>query len=308
MKWIFSLAMLCLIISVQHLMSQPSKRFIQKYVLPAAPAEKKPVIKTIELSANVKLEYAEQGSPVGLPVIMLHGFTDSWHSYEMALSHLPASLHVYSISQRGHGNSSKSEQGYDPEDFAGDIAAFMQKQKLKQAVIVGHSMGSTMAQCFALKYPGLVKALVLVGAFSDFKKPAIADFKKVIDELTDPVDSLFIAEFQKSTIVRPIPPDMLEQFIRESQKVPAHVWKGVAAGWEKSDFVNALTQFNKPTLLLWGDRDAFCPRTDQDQLHHALKNSRLVVYNGTGHALHWEEPGRFANDLAEFINKNEPEP
>lgn len=308
MKWIFSLAMLCLIISVQHLMSQPSKRFIQKYLLPAASAEKKPVIKTIELSANVKLEYAEQGHPNGIPVIMLHGITDSRHSYDMAITHLPASLHIYMISQRGHGNSSKPAGGYNPEDFADDIAAFMKQLDIKEAIIVGHSMGSTIAQCFAVKYPGLVKAMVLVGAISDYRKPGLYEFKKIIDELKDPVDSLFIAEFQKSTIERPIPPVMLERFIRESQKVPAHVWKGVAAGWEKSDFVNALKQFNKPTLLLWGDRDAICPRKDQDQLNIAIKNSRLVVYEGTGHALHWEEPGRFAKDLAEFINKIDPEP
>jgi hypothetical protein len=72
----------------------------------------KPVINTIGLSTNVRLEYAELGNPDGIPVILLHGYTDSWHSFEMILPYLPASLHVYAISQRGHGNSSKPQQGY----------------------------------------------------------------------------------------------------------------------------------------------------------------------------------------------------
>src|SRR5688500_17657099 len=105
-------------------------------------------IKTIRLSTGVQLEYAEQGDPSGIPVIMLHGFTDSWKSFEPVLPYLPKSLHVFVLSQRGHGNSSKAAATYKPADFANDVAAFIKETKLQPVVIVGHSMGSTNAQCF----------------------------------------------------------------------------------------------------------------------------------------------------------------
>jgi non-heme chloroperoxidase len=257
--------------------------------------------KSVQLSTGVNLKYAEQGDPNGIPVILLHGFTDSWHSFEMVLQHLPSSFHVFAVSQRGHGNSSKHEKNYHPEDFAKDIAVFIQQNKLDPAVIVGHSMGSTNAQCFAANYPSLTRALVLVASFSDFRKPLIEEFKKTIDELKDPVDSVFIAGFQKSTIVKPIDDEILNGFINESLKVPAHVWKGVAAGWDNSDFSKALKSFHKPALIMWGDKDAYSPREDQYVLNSSLKNSRLLVYEGIGHALHWEEPKRFADDLTAFI-------
>ena len=55
-----------------------------------------------------------------------------------------------------------------------------------------------------------------------------------------------------------------------------------------------------PTLLVWGDRDDFVPRSDQDALPARIPDAELKVYAGGGHAAHWEEPERFAADLAEF--------
>jgi non-heme chloroperoxidase len=260
-----------------------------------------PVINSIELSTNVRLEYTEQGNPDGIPVILLHGFSDSWHSFDMIMPYLPASIHVYSITQRGHGNSSKPFQGYQPEDFAKDIADFIQQMGIKNPVLLGHSMGSTVVQCFAGKYPLLTRGIILVGALADYEKPDMIEFKKTIDQLTDPVDSLFSAEFQKSTIHRPIPPEMLKLFIEESEKLPAHVWKGVAAGWSSSVYTTQLKNYNNPALLIWGDKDSFASKKDQQILQQSLKKSTLKVYEGTGHAVHWEEPNRFAKDVADFV-------
>jgi pimeloyl-ACP methyl ester carboxylesterase len=57
-----------------------------------------------------------------------------------------------------------------------------------------------------------------------------------------------------------------------------------------------------PTLLVWGDRDEFVPRSDQDAMAAAISDARLIVYGGGGHALHWERPERFAADVARFAS------
>ncbi len=251
----------------------------------------------------MQLEYTEQGDPQGIPVIMLHGFTDSWQSFAPVLPYLPPSLHVFALSQRGHGNSSKNALTYTPEDFAKDVAAFLEARRLGPSIIVGHSMGSTNAQCFATLYPELTKALVLIGSFAGFDKPVIHDFKKVINGLNDPVDSLFIVEFQKSTLTSPLSDETFRTIVDESRKVPAHVWKGVAEGWSSANYLNTLKNFDKPALIIWGDKDVYCPKDDQVLLNNALSNSTLIIYEGTGHANHWEEPERFANDLIGFVLK-----
>lgn len=103
------------------------------------------VIKSLELSGGVKLPYVEQGDPSGVPMLLLHGVTDSWHSFEPVLPHLPASIHAFALTQRGHGDANRPVGGYRPQEFAADVAAFMDALDIKQAVVAGSSMGSSIA-------------------------------------------------------------------------------------------------------------------------------------------------------------------
>jgi non-heme chloroperoxidase len=269
-----------------------------------APAIDPAPVKTINLSTGVKLEYVEQGDPAGIPVILVHGFPDSWRSYEQVLPYFPQSLHVFAISQRGHGNSDKPANGYFPKDFAADIAAFIKAQKLPPVIIVGHSMGASVTQQFVVKYPELVRGIVLEGAIASFDdKKDIVEYKSVVDQLQDPVDTAMARAFQASTLAKPIPQDFFEMLLQESHKAKAHVWKGVWKGLMTANFRAALHQVKKPTLLLWGEKDNFGPRADQEFFVTAIEGAQLIEYKGTGHSLHWEEPKRFAEDVVNFVTR-----
>ena len=164
--------------------------------------------KFVSLKTGVRMEYVEQGNPDGLPVVLLHGVTDSWRSFERVLPRLPADVHALAISARGHGDSSRPEHGYGLSDMSRDLDAFMDAVGLPPAVIVGHSMGSTVAQRFAIEYPGRVRALVLEGAF--MPRPANDEVRKFLDEvlaLKDPIDPAFARAFQQSTLAQPVPPE-----------------------------------------------------------------------------------------------------
>ena len=76
-------------------------------------------VQSIQLTTGVNLEFVEQGTTKGIPVILLHGYTDSWHSFETTLPFLPNNLHVFAISQRGHGDSDRPKNNYHPKDLAG---------------------------------------------------------------------------------------------------------------------------------------------------------------------------------------------
>jgi pimeloyl-ACP methyl ester carboxylesterase len=258
--------------------------------------------RSIGLPTGVTLEYVEQGSPEGIPTLLLHGLSDSLRSYEMVLPHLPASIHALAISQRGHGDSSRPATGYTPSDFAADLAAFLDALEIERTVIVGHSMGSTIARRFALDYPERLLGLVLVGSFATLEdKPDVDGLAQAVAELRDPVDPAFVAEFQQSTLAQPVSPEFFDVVVQESLKLPARVWKAVLEGLMGPDHPTDVRSIKAPTLILWGDQDAFCPRSDQDALLAAIAGSRLVVYAGVGHDPQWEQPERFAFDLATFV-------
>jgi non-heme chloroperoxidase len=257
---------------------------------------------TITLSNGVNLEYVEKGNKDATAVIFLHGFSDSWHSFETVMKMLPPGLHLVSLSQRGHGNSSKPNEGYHSKDFANDLSLFISEKKLGRSIIVGHSMGGFVAQQFALSYPELTKALVLVGTDAYFgDNPGLPEFLEGILKLEKPVDYSFARGFQLSTLAKPIDSLELALFIDESMKLPLHVWKGVAAGLIGQNFTKDLQTIETPVLIFWGSSDMICFKADQENFTANLKNEKLIVYEGTGHALHWEEPERFAADLVSFI-------
>jgi non-heme chloroperoxidase len=283
--------------------------FIMSLALSAAIAAgnsgSKPVVKAIELSNKLKFSYAEQGSKSGIPVIFLHGYTDSWRSFELVLPQLPQTVHAFALSQRGHGDSDRPAENYRPQDFSADVAAFMDALKLKQAVIVGHSMGSYVAQKFAMDYPDRTMGLVLIGSFTKVKGNTQVKelWESVTSKLTDPIDVGFVRDFQRSTLNQPVPPEFLDTVVQESLKVPARVWQAALKGLMETDISAGLGKIKAPTLILWGDKETFFLRDEQDALTKGIRNSQLVVYPGLGHSPNWEDPRRVANDLTNFFDK-----
>jgi pimeloyl-ACP methyl ester carboxylesterase len=264
----------------------------------------KPTLRQIQLPGRVRLEFVEQGRRSGMPVIALHGVTDSWRSFEPVLPHLPPDLHVMVMSQRGHGDSGKPASGYRPADFAADVAAFMDAMDIERALLVGHSMGSVNALRCAIDHPSRVGGLVLAGTMPWFGRPPemLAFHREQIEPLADPVPEAFAREFQQSTLARPIDAAMLDRFVAESLKVPAHVWRAAFAGFIGDDFSARLPEIAVPAMIVWGRHDAFCSAADQQAMLRLMRKSRLVECPDAGHAMHWEEPQRFARDLMEFFH------
>jgi pimeloyl-ACP methyl ester carboxylesterase len=115
------------------------------------------------------------------------------------------------------------------------------------------------------------------------------------------VSETFVRDFQASTLHVPVPEPFFEQVLAESRKLPAHVWRGVAEGLLAVDDSAELGRIRAPTLLLWGEQDGYFLRDEQERLVAAIPGARLVVYQDTGHDLHWERPEQVARDLDAFL-------
>ena len=261
------------------------------------------IVKSIELSTGVTLQYFEQGSAEGIPMILLHGMGDSWRSFERVLQFLPEDYLVIALTQRGHGDSSKPEKGYCYSDFATDLAAFMDARSIGSAVVVGHSMGSSNAKRFALDYPKRTLGLVLIGSFADASNtPGDRElWDTVISKMEDRLDQDFLRELQEDVIAGEIPQQFFDTIVQESLKVPARVWKAVVLRDLEEDLSVEQGKIKAPVHIVWGDQDITAPRSDQDLQLRTIPNSKLLIYEGAGHSLHWEKPERFAADLISFI-------
>ena len=254
----------------------------------------------VTLHTGVTLPYVQQGNARGLPVIFLHGYSDSWRSWEPILPTLPGSIRAIVPTQRGHGDAERPRTGYGVRDFAADVKAFVAALGLDRAVIVGHSLGSAVAQRFAIDHPGRTRGLVLIGAATTWKGNRVITelWEDAIATLSDPVDPAFVRAFQESPRLAP---ERLDAVVAESLKMPARIWREAWQGIMSVDFSADLGRIKAPTLIVWGEEDPLCPRHEQVALLGAIADSRLVTYPGCGHNLHWEEPERFAGDLMAFV-------
>ena len=109
--------------------------------------------RSIDLPTGVRLRYADVGPRSGRPVLLLHGYSDSWFSFSRIPGLMPPDARLIIPDQRGHGSSERPEEGYTPDDFAMDAIALVEEIGASSATVVGHSLGSFIAQRMAVLAP-----------------------------------------------------------------------------------------------------------------------------------------------------------
>jgi pimeloyl-ACP methyl ester carboxylesterase len=257
---------------------------------------------TARLATGPQLHYAEQGEPEGQAVIFLHGWPDSWFSFSRVLELLPPRLHVFAPDQRGFGDSERPDRGYSIEQFAEDVAAFLDATAVDRATVVGHSFGSFVARRVAIAHPDRVARLVLIGTGLTPANPVTREVQSTLPGLSDPISPPFARDFQASTVYAPVPEMFFEQIVAESLKLPARLWRDVFDALLTYDDADVLAAIGARTLLIWGEHDALFPGTDQDRVTDAVRDATLKVYPDTGHCPNWERPEQVAADLVEFLD------
>jgi pimeloyl-ACP methyl ester carboxylesterase/tetratricopeptide (TPR) repeat protein len=234
-------------------------------------------------------------------VLFLHGYTDSWFSFSTVLDHLPPTVRAIVPSQRGHGDSARPDCCYRVADFAADALALLDELGVARATIVGHSMGSFIAQRIAVEHPHRVARLVLIGSGKTTRPPAVLDLHASVSRLADPIDPTFVREFQYGTLGRPVPETFMARVVHDSAKVPARVWRGALDAFVSREGASAVERITADTLIVWGDKDAIWTAGEQQALTSAIRTATLTTYEGAGHSPQWEQPERFARDLTALI-------
>jgi pimeloyl-ACP methyl ester carboxylesterase len=260
-------------------------------------------VRWAELPNGLALPYVERGGDPGIPLVLLHGFAESWRSFERLLPALPRSTKAFAPSLRGHGGRRTEARDYSLDATASDVASLMDALGVATAVVVGSSSGGYVAQQLALDRPERVSGLVLVGSPRSLHGlPEIAAFAHTLAAQGDPLELAFVREFTASTLRQPVPPAFLDAMVRDARAIPTPVWQAVLEALIGAAPPTETGSIAAPALILWGARDAFVSRLETDRLATAIPSSRLTVYERAGHAVLWEEPERVAVDIGRFLH------
>lgn len=264
-------------------------------------------LKEAQLANGLTLPYAEAGYPGGMPVVFVHAVGESWRSFEPVLGVLPPSLHGFAPTQRGHGDAGKPESGYRPEDYAADLVAFLDATGIERAVLVGGSSGGVAARIVAGAHPDRVAGLALVGTPATLAgKDETAGFVTAVSGLPDTPDRADVEPFFQGLVSTPLPQEFHEAMLADAAKAPGRVWRDTVRGLLEGDMAATLGGILVPTVLIWGDQDAFLTRQEQESMRDAIFGAELKVLEGLGHVPHWQDPARVLDELVEFTGTLKP--
>lgn len=260
-------------------------------------------VSTVTLANGLTLSYADQGARSALPVVLVPGATDSLWSYEPVLERLRPSIRAIAASARGHGDSDKPATGYRIDDFAADVVRLLDALDIECAVLVGHSSSCLVTRRVAIDFPQRVAGLVLEASPTTLRGHAGLEgfVESVVSGLGDPIDEGFARAFVADTSSDQLSRELIGTLVREVTKVPTRVWREMFGALLQYDDTAELGRITAPALLVWGDADELATRAMQEELARAIRGARLLVYEGVGHTPRWEDPDRFASDLAAFV-------
>jgi len=266
--------------------------------------------KTVQLPDGVTLAYIDTGSSTGPAVVLIHGYTDNARDWVPVLPYLSKRFRLILVDIRGHGKSSKPECCYTRLDFAYDIKLLLDALSIRQADIVGHSLGSIIAQTFAEYWPERTDRVVLIsstgGRPPGSTAPPQFDFAAEIRKLKEPIDPdspFMIAWWDSPT---PVSPDFIRRQRQDSAAIPLKVWLAVLdealpTATAYADLQSTLPRLKAPTLLIWGSKDPIMEEPVRKTLRDALPGAQVKIFDGLGHNPFWEDPKAVAGSINTFL-------
>jgi non-heme chloroperoxidase len=120
-------------------------------------------IQFVTVDKDVKLEVLDWGGK-GRPVILLTGLGNDAHVFDRFAPKLTGSYHVYGITRRGFGDSSKPSSGYSADRLGDDVLAVLEALRINRPVLVGHSIGGEELSSVGSRHPEKVAGLVYLDA------------------------------------------------------------------------------------------------------------------------------------------------
>ncbi|BAZ70960.1 alpha/beta hydrolase fold protein (plasmid) [Fischerella sp. NIES-4106] len=269
-----------------------------------------------ENSANIDIYYEDFGS--GKPVVLIHGFPLSGHSWEKQVADLlAAGYRVITYDRRGFGDSSQPSIGYDYNTFAADLNRLIIELDLRDVMLVGFSMGTGEVTRYLSKYGSerVIKAALLapVPPFllkTDDNPEGVerSVFDKIMAAIVADRPSYLSAFFSDFYNVDVLGSDRIsDDAIRLSWQVAAEASAKATLDcvptW-LTDFRADLPRIDVPTLIVQGDADRILPFSSTGaRLPKLIENSRLEVIPDAPHAINWTHADQLNPVLLDFLRQ-----
>lgn len=256
------------------------------------------------------LQAVEHGPRDGSPIVLVHCFTCAIDWWDRMLPRLAREHRVVAIDLLGHGGSEKPESGYSIENQADLIAEALGRLGVRDATVVGHSLGGPVSIALAEQSPQLVDRLAIVDSIPDNSYGDVGiigelPFMPVIGEalwrvkpdfaISDGLEVAFAPGF-------PVP----DAFVEDVKRLTFSAYSGSHDAFDEYTGEKPLPQrvaaTGKPLLAIMGAEEQIAddPRASLDAYRAAVPGAQIELMAGVGHSPNVEAPAATAALVLNF--------
>jgi pimeloyl-ACP methyl ester carboxylesterase len=260
------------------------------------------------------LYVVENGASTDPPILLSHGVTLSVRTWFYQLEDLPAAgFRTIAFDHRGHGQSVLGEEGHSLENLGRDLKTLLEALDLRDAVLVGHSMGGVAVQAFVTMFPEVaaerVAGIVLLStlAYTPFgSRPTRT--KARLEQLTKrspdttwlwsrPNLGFLIARIGFGKNPRPSHVELVRRMMLDCSPETRRDSPRVLVGL---DLTGELPKVRIPTLVVVGTADALTPPFEARRIAELIPNARLELLPDGGHMLMLERTEELDDLIVDF--------
>jgi len=257
---------------------------------------------------NINLYYEIHGQ--GEPLLLIPGLGSDHLRWLSVLEQLAKNFQVILVDSRDSGQSDSTDCHYTIADMAQDMAALLQELNIKQAHIIGHSMGGGIAQFLATDFPDLVNKLVLYSTTAKLSIRPLLPMKYNVELLNRGLEPEFvfrniifwlysnellaseekIQQLLNDMLSNPFP-QSLESFGRQLTACTEANTKAL------------LANIKVPTLIIAGEDDIITTKHDLEDLTKGIPHAQVKVFPNMAHCTHIESPNEFVETVTTFLSE-----
>ena len=257
-------------------------------------------------NGSVTIAYDVRGR--GSPLVLIQGVGVGRWGWEPVAARLARRFQVITIDNRGIGASDTAPEHYSTRVMADDVLAVLDHAGIRQASLVGTSLGGMIAQELALAHPERVDKLVLVATIPGGPRshPMPLPTTYLFAWAPFMTSKAKLREFVQTTLG----PTTLRRRPRVARCLAARqlahpqsesAWRAQTAAGMLFNPLGRQRRITQPTLIVHGTADQVVAPGNADVLAGLLPNARVQRFEGAGHLLYWEQPKRFVRAVTDFL-------
>ncbi len=278
-------------------------------------------------AGDIKLHYAEYGSGDNI-IVFVHGNLGCLDWMDLAWPMLSDQYHIYAFDWRGCGESDKPEptkdfDNYSMRQHAVDMINAIKALQIKKCHLVNHSTGGIICSHMLLMEPDLFQKVLCLDpvgpqgmklpegssdvfqAMKDCSDTAFAVLAGTATSLFDPqsLEPGKVPIFSSSATDPQ--KNLFSTIVEKTRKLSDGIWFGtpiqLAKEYESGGLTGQLKKIFHPHLVVWGEKDAWIPKSHVEEMVSLLPNCELKIVPNAGHSLNLEDPEAFAKIFRGFL-------